>query len=751
MGEIEHLKIAPGLYWVAIPKLHIFMQCGCPPDSIKHLIKRGLIRDRNQGQSVVHETGPNVVLLADLSTQNGLFANLAEFSILQMFYRQGMMLPQHPGFSQNKPLMIGDAAQIKAQLAYVFRGNYGLVSEEELRAAGLGPQEALEQMRIKLHFAFGRIKPSEELLDTRVLGEAEIEFRPGAFVKRLDTNRFEIRVGRESCMIDLNLGAGESFLPTYQLPYQRFQPEFFSVIHSGEGDGWDIHRPSMASIICYGPEIYLIDAGPHISHSLRALGLSLNSVRGIFHTHAHDDHFAGLTELMRGDRKIEYYATPLVQHSVNKKLQALLNVDFPVLERFFQISPLQAETWNNINGLEVFPSYSPHPVETNTFRFRVRSEAGDKIYHHLADIAAASTLEKMREDDPSRSGISSVRLKAVLEHYRLPADIKKIDIGGGLVHGQARDFIHDPSPRKVLAHLGGELLPEQSRVGVRVPFGTVDHLVKAAVDPRPTVATRALHQYFPGVPFEGFHELLNQPITELEPGQTLGQAEGDVYLILSGLIDERGPASDLKRGSLEFAAGYLIGDDSHCELSRLAARSYVQLLRIPRLVFQGFLQKYALRERFAHDQERRHLLQGSSLFQQISWSPRLFKLARSMHATGIKEQHTIDRFQGRFIFLLATGEAELQCGSYREVLRPGDFCYEDLVLPELPPHGISLKALKACSGFLIPEVVLRDIPAIAWKLLETYKQRSQRIEKQLDKEKEKAKDQAPPKKSKRLA
>lgn len=741
MALIEHIKVAPGLDWVAIPSLGIFMQCGCPPDSIKHLIKRGLIRDKNQGRGVLHETGPNVVLLADLSTQNGLFANLAEFSILQMFYRQGMMLPQHPGFSREKPLMIGDETQIKAQLAYVFRGNYGLVSEAELIEAGTSPSEAAELMRIKLYFAFGSIKPSEDLLETRILAEQAVEIKPGAFVSRLDTNRFEIRVGQERCTIDLNLAAGESFQPTYQLAYQPFRPQFFSVIHSGEGDGWDINRPSMASIVCYGPEIYLIDAGPHIGHSLQALGLSLNSVRGIFHTHAHDDHFAGLTELMRGDRKIEYYATSLVKHSVNKKLQALLNVDFPVLERFFHVAELNAESWNNINGLEVFPSFSPHPVETNCFRFRVRTEAGDKIYHHLADIASAANLEKMLQTHPEQNGISPSRLASVLAHYRLPADIKKIDIGGGLVHGHAQDFLNDPTPRKVLAHLPGELSPEQSRVGLRAPFGSIDHLVKAEIDARPTRAMRALHHYFPGVPFEGFHELLNQPITELEPGKTLQNPGSDVYLILSGLINEAGQASEVQRGISEFAAGYLLGEDPHCDLSCLVARSFVQMLRIPRVIFEGFLSKYGLKERLTQDQERRHLLQSCVLFQDISWSPRLYKMTRSMHPTSIKGQQSIDRFQGHFVFLLATGTIEIFRGSYREVLKPGQFCYEDHVLPEVESLGLKLRALEPCTGFLIPEVVLRDIPAIAWKLLETYKHRARRIAKQLSKDQEQ--DQSP--------
>ena len=45
-------------------------------------------------------------------------------------------------------------------------------------------------------------------------------------------------------------------------------------------------------------------------------------IEGIFHTHAHDDHFAGFTTLMRADHRIKYFATPLVRASVAKKLSA---------------------------------------------------------------------------------------------------------------------------------------------------------------------------------------------------------------------------------------------------------------------------------------------------------------------------------------------------------------------------------------------------------------------------------------------
>lgn len=728
MALLESKKVAPGLYWVAVPSRGVYLQCGCPADSVKHLIKNGAITSQiNQG--FIHETGPNCILLADLSIQNGLFANLAEFSVLQMFYRQGMMLPQHPGYSGSKPILIGNEEQILAQLDYVFRGNYGLISVAELMEAGLSQSQAEEMMRMKLKFAFGQIKPTHELLETRLLETQKIEIKNGVFVQRVGLNRFEISCGKEKTLVDLNLNPGEIFIPTYKLSFQRFAPQFFTIIHSGEGDGWDIDRPAMASIICHGPDVYLIDAGPHINHTLRALGLSLNSVRGIFQTHAHDDHFAGLTELMLGDRKLEYYATRLVRHSVNKKLQALLNLRFPVLERFFNTTDLKVDSWNNIDGLEVLPRYSPHPVETNTFAFRVITETGYRSYHHLADIASFASLQKMIEADPGKPGISTAFFNRIREEYLQAADLKKIDIGGGMIHGQAEDFRTDGSASIILSHSSEKPSPTELAIGRVATFGEMNHLVPAHFDPRHEVAARSLHHYFPTVPFGSFYELLNQPVEGIEPQQPLCQKPQfahDIFLVLSGIFAD--PKADLHRG-LEYVAGYLLGDDPDCRLESLYAKSFAEVLRIPRRIFSAFLERYELGDSFNKNIERRRLLQNSELFQPIKWSPLLSKIAKSVHEIEIKDQQVIENFTGNFVFVLEKGKLELFKGSFKEILLPGSFCYEDNVMSDHKSLELNIKALEESVGFLIPHIVLKDIPAVEWKLFETYKRRAQTLQK----------------------
>ena len=73
-------------------------------------------------------------------------------------------------------------------------------------------------------------------------------------------------------------------------------------------------------------EPYLVDAGPNVHYTLEVLGIDLSEVAGIFQTHAHDDHFAGLPYLLQGGRKIKYLSSALVRKSTFQKLSDLISL-----------------------------------------------------------------------------------------------------------------------------------------------------------------------------------------------------------------------------------------------------------------------------------------------------------------------------------------------------------------------------------------------------------------------------------------
>ena len=209
MNKMKVSEVIKGVYWLEIPEADLFILCGCPEDVTKHLMRLNLIVPTAR-DGVIFETGPNAILLSDVALQNGKFCNLAEFPVLQMLYKQGMIIPNHPNNSEIKPLLIGAKDQIDSQMQYIYRGNYGLVSEEEIIATGETPERAKMIMRMKLKFAFGKILSSDELLDYTVVGEETVEVRNSVFVTRTRTNVFEFSYENEKVTIDLTIKRGRN-------------------------------------------------------------------------------------------------------------------------------------------------------------------------------------------------------------------------------------------------------------------------------------------------------------------------------------------------------------------------------------------------------------------------------------------------------------------------------------------------------------------------------------------------------------
>ncbi len=460
---MRKVRVSNGVFWIEIPEADLRVLCGCPADAIKHLIRARLVAPTERS-GVRFETGPNAILLSDLPVQGGSFANLAEFPVLQMLYRQGMMLPGHPGNDGRRPMLIGIEDQLRAQAAYIFRGNYGLASLEELVATGIGDEAAREIWRWKLGFAFGRIRDTAALLDLREAGRGPVELAAGVVLERRGLNRYAFRAGDETVEVDLTLAPGEEYQAPYRLPPRSIRREFFSVVHVGEGDGWDPRRPCMGSLICHQGRFYLVDAGPGITRTLDALGITPNEIDGIFQTHGHDDHFAGLTSLARADHRIAYYAAPPVRASVERKLCALMEVDVGRFRESFEVIDLPLDAWTSIRGLEVRPVAAPHPVDTTVMYFRAFGPRGCRTYAHLADIPSLAVLDRMVSDDPAAGGVSRAfrdRFRALL---REPVDVKKVDAGGGAIHGEAEDFAGDSSGRLLISHTPSAMMATQKRI-----------------------------------------------------------------------------------------------------------------------------------------------------------------------------------------------------------------------------------------------------------------------------------------------
>jgi hemerythrin len=726
LAGIRKIEVTSGVFWIEVPDLDLRILCACPADAVKHLMKRGLIRSLVR-DGMEFETGPNAILLSDLMVQNGAFANLAEFPVLQMLYRQGMIVPGHPGNTGQKPLLIGSADQVAAQMHYIHRGNYGLLSEGEMMAAGLSPDQARDLMRLKLRFAFGAIREPSALLDTLVVGDGPVAVRGGLTVRRLALNVFEFALADERVRVDLGLDAFGLYECPYPLGFYYIPRAYFAVVHCGEGDGWDINRPCMGSIVMFQGRIYLVDAGPNVLAALNALGIGINEIEGIFHTHSHDDHFAGLTTLIRADHRLKYYAAPLVAAAVARKFAALLSADETVFGDYFDVHLLECEAWNDIEGLEVRPIASPHPVETTFFLFRALWEDGYRTYAHLADICGLDVLAGFVTDDPGAPGLSADSLTRIAAAYAIPADVKKIDIGGGLIHGDARDFQDDRSHKIIFAHTALPQTAWQRAIGSAASFGTVDVLIPSDRDLIWRAAYEVICVTFPDLPQHQLRLLINNPLVSFNPGSILvraGEIAPYVWLILAGSV-EAISADGCARTVL--SAGALVGEESALFASPAGetcrAQGFVKTLKISRMLYSEIVRRNALFPDIARLLDRRAFLRRTWLFGEVVSSRTLDRIARATEARPLAPGEWAD-LGADVIGVVTKGRLGRHIGRTRvDELGVGDFFGEEMSV-FWAPRVFRLCALEGSEILTVPAAILADIPSVRWRLFEAQARRA---------------------------
>ena len=725
MARINKVDVTPGMSWVEVPDCNLRILCGCPPDSVKHLMRRGLIHV-TEIEGVPCDTGPNAILLSDVMVQNGAFCNMAEFPVLQMLYRQGMLIPGHPNNTGVKPLLIGRGAMVESQLGYIHRGNYGLISEDEIMEAGVSAEQARAMMRLKLRFTFGRIEHPSTLLDgLRFDDENKAhEIRAGVFITRLSSNRFCISTDTDSVEIDLNLPPFQAYECPYPLGAFQFKREYFSVVHSGEGDGWDIKRPSTGAIVVHQGLIYLVDAGPNLIHSLTALGIGINEIEGIFHTHSHDDHFAGLTTLMQADHRIKYFAAPMVRMAVAKKMAALLGIHERGFASYFDVHDLLMDEWNEVGALEVKPLFSPHPVETTIFLFRSLAAGGYRTYAHFADMVGLDLLESMITDDPEQPGIERDLYDQVARSYGTYADVKKVDIGGGMIHGRAHDFRNDPSAKIILAHVARPLTPQEKKIGSGASFGTVDVLIDSHRDFLARAAYRHLQVYFPSVPSDHLAILVNDAISVVNPETLLikaGQPLEDILLLLTGQVEMLDEDTDFRA---VLSAGALLGEVTGVTGAPVGetyrAISFVQVLKISVDLFSTFADRFQLRDELSRLLESREMLNRTKLFGGVVANHTLNAIAQGMGSISAARGQTIVLPED-CIGLIHSGSVALRGGTQGgETLHAGDHFGEDnAVFGATGAYTFQAVSDTRCLTF--PAKLVGSIPNVRWKLFETYR------------------------------
>ena len=718
---IQKSKIIEGVYYIQIPEVNLYIQCGSPAESVKHLIKQGFITKTSK-DGIEFETGPNAILLSDIMIQNGEFSNISEFSVLQMLYRQGLILPNHPNNTGLKPLLIGHENQVNSQMQYIYRGNYGLVSQEEIESCGIDTSTAKELYNMKLRFAFGKLHAPSSLLDSCFVDTVKTEIRDGVFIKRISINIFEISYKKECVTVDLNLTSKQNYISPYTLPQYRIRKEYFSIIQSGQGDGWDTIRPSMNSIICFQGKYYLIDVVPNINYILESLSISINEIEGVFLTHCHDDHIAGITTLIRSDQKIKIFGAKIVTTSLIKKLSALLILDESEFQNLLDIRDLEIGEWNKIIDLEVKPIISPHSVETTVYVFRTFFQNKYYSYGHFADIVSLDTLNGMIINQDNPFGVTQEFYNKTVQAYTQTLDIKKIDIGGGMIHGNYKDFTNDKSKKIILGHNDQELTKDQLRVGTSSLFGLQDTLIPSMRNYDYKTLSKYLQSNFPSLTRENLEPFLNFEIIHFNPKELIYKTNekiDNLYLILDGIVEKNSHRYD---DSIYLEPGAIVGEKPvlnglHIDATFMS-RNYVKALQIPATYFTYFVDKYDLYEDFHDKFELGKNFLSNNLFSENISYPTINKLIENMKIEVFDASNY--NFDDAKIYIIIEGAVNILVNdNVLDTVNVHDY-FGGLQTILNVPSVFKYIPVDECTLYSMPASLIRDIPVAFWKMLEDY-------------------------------
>jgi hemerythrin len=412
---------------------------------------------------------------------------------------------------------------------------------------------------------------------------------------------------------------------------------------------------------------------------------------------------------------------------VMKKLAALSLMHEEEFEHYFEFKDLVMDQWNDVDTLEVMPVFSPHPVETTVLFFRTLDRSGYRSYAHLADISSLRQLRGMITDDDTAPGLSKHFFDTVAANYLQPVDLKKIDIGGGMIHGDAEDFAQDQSAKIVLAHTAQGLTTRQKQIGSGAPFGTVDVLVPSHQDYIRSYAFHYLESYFPDIPRSRLRVLMNNPISKFNPESIILKARRKadcVYLLLTGQVEM---IQTKQRVYSSLSSGAMLGEITALTGKPVAetyrASNFVLALRIPLDLYLTFVKNNGLHEQMMRLSDVRTFLYTNRLFGDSVSSMRHTAIAAAVSSRCYVKGEIVARPQSPCLSLVLSGKVELAIGDKTvERLKPGDFFCESTVLFDIPCLYRSVASTDV-TIYTIPAPVLADIPIIRWKLLEVYETR----------------------------
>ena len=336
----------------------------------------------------------------------------------------------------------------------------------------------------------------------------------------------------------------------------------------------------------------------------------------------------------------------------------------------------------------------------------------------------------MLQKNKKKPGISRKLKNKVWNNYLSPVQLKKIDIGGGIIHGRAKDFKDDKSKKIILAHTAHKLSKEEQLIGCGVTFGSTDVLIEGHEDYPLEFGGTYLKGYYPNVEDGEIHMLLNCKRELVSPGTILlndQETPDHACLVLTGVAEFLSKEEDT---SYQLSSGTLIGDlavlFSLKSTGIYRALSHIETLKIPEILFKEFVHRNKLTEVLKKTHEITEFLQKTWLFGESISSPVQSQIAQNMTLNNYSKEEKIV-YHG--LMLVKEGKVEISSpksgrSPIKHLISKGDFWGGETMITNNTSKSLAKAVTRAKVYSLNNNEIIKQIPIIRWKLFEQSQKRS---------------------------
>ncbi|ACL25462.1 cyclic nucleotide-binding domain-containing protein [Chloroflexus aggregans] len=482
-------------------------------------------------------------------------------------------------------------------------------------------------------------------------------------------------------------------LPLTVAPPQPLLRQTITLQFIGGSDGFDPTGITTCFLAYLGTgQPLLFDAAAYLNVRLAYLGLSPRQIDLVVISHLHEDHIAGLPELiLTGGKRVRLVTAQPIYRSLLRVLGAMLDLAPAAVAELFDFFPLDPGHALEVNGYRFEATYAVHSIPTIAVRVGGIGYSGDMRY----DEAWLEHLYRQGQ-------LSATRL-AELRRFAEGAEVLVHDMGGGAVHttptAQLLRDLSTKSRRLVLAHTSRRDLEMSRELAERVEIAGSGHIVgigEVVVDDeqRQRFETLTICPIFARLPVHERADVAARCLVVTYPAKTMIAHEGDesdgyAYVIHRGVVEiivANESVRFLGRGNSMGERGALIGEP---RTSTMLAHSEVELLQIPPDVFAAVADRLGLHEAFA----RAEWLWQQPALAALPWAT-LLDLALDFTPQSVAAGTTLCRKgkRGTTGYMLVSGRLAFHNGTTGESARAGD-CFGMRSVLRGEPYRLTVTAV----------------------------------------------------------